>query len=152
MNETYISKSPTNTKKAAKALAEEIKKKPLKTKKALIFALKGNLGAGKTTFIQFLAKEMGVKENITSPTFVLMKKYPLPSKNPFNYMYHIDCYRLKDHKDIIELDFEEIISAKENIVLIEWAEKIKKALPKETIWINFKILSEKEREINIKNG
>jgi len=131
--EEFFVKNEKQTKKLAKILAKEIKA-------PLILAFQGNLGAGKTTFIQSFAKALGIKSKITSPSFVLMKKY----KN----LYHIDCYRIQSYKDILELDFQEIIS-NSNIVVIEWAEKIKKILPKNTIWLKFKILSEKERKIQI---
>jgi len=138
MTEKFFLKNEIQTKKLAKLLAQECFKK---RNQSLIFALQGKLGAGKTTFIQSLAKGLGIKNKITSPTFVLMKKY--------NCLYHIDCYRINSYKDILELDFQEIISNPRNIIAIEWAEKIKKILPKNTIWLKFKILSEKEREITV---
>ncbi len=70
-----------------------------------------------------------------------MKKY--------NNLYHIDCYRIKDYKDILALDFAEMVSNPKNIVVIEWAEKIKKILPKDTVWIKFKILPKDKRKIEI---
>lgn len=138
--EDFFIKNEKETRKLAKILGQEIIKKPLKNKKALIIGLQGELGAGKTTFIQALAKGLGIKKRLTSPTFVLMKKY----KN----LYHIDCYRIKSYRDILALDFQEIIS-NNNIVIIEWAERIKRILPKNTIWIRFKIISNKERKIKI---
>ena len=132
-----FTKNANETKKVARLLAWEI----LKSKRGVIIGLVGELGAGKTTFIQSFAKGMKIKNRVTSPSFVLIKKY--------NNLYHIDCYRIKSYKDILTLDFQEIISNPKNIVLIEWAEKIKKILPKDTIWIRFKIVSEKERRIEI---
>ena len=107
----------------------------------MVFGLVGNLGAGKTTFIQAFAKGLGIKAKVTSPSFVLMKNY----KN----FYHIDCYRIKNHKDILALDFKEIISNPKNIIMIEWAEKIRKILPKDAIWIKFKIINKNQRKIEI---
>jgi tRNA threonylcarbamoyladenosine biosynthesis protein TsaE len=134
----FFAKNLNDTKKLAKDVAEKIRKTK-KNKSAIIIALQGDLGAGKTTFVQFFAKTVGIKNKLTSPTFVLMKKY----KN----LYHIDCYRIRDAKDILALDFKEIISIPQNIVLIEWAEKIKKILPKNAIWLKFKIINEKQRKI-----
>lgn len=139
MNEFFI-KNEKETRKIAKILAQEI----LKSKKGIIIGLEGELGSGKTTFIKAFAKGLGIKRRLTSPTFVLMKKY----KN----FYHFDCYRIKDYKDILELDFKEIISNPKNIIVIEWAEKIKKILPKHTIWLKFNIVSEKERRVIISNS
>jgi len=137
----FFAKSLNDTKKLAKDVVEKIRRIK-NNKRAVIIALQGDLGAGKTTFVQFFAKAVGIKNKLTSPTFVLMKKY----KN----LYHIDCYRIRDAKDILALDFKEIISFPQNIVLIEWAEKIRKILPRDTMWIKFKIVSEKERLITMK--
>jgi len=137
--EKFFTKNEKETSKLAKILAKEVSKIISKRKNALVVGLEGDLGAGKTTFIKAFAKGMGIKRRLTSPTFVLLKKY----KN----LYHIDCYRIKNSQDISALDFEEIISTPRNIVLIEWAEKIKKILPKDKIWIKFKIVSDKKRII-----
>lgn len=140
--EHFLTKNQRETSKLAKILAEEIIKAKPKTKNALIFGLVGELGAGKTTFIQAFAKGLRIKRRLTSPSFVLMKNY----KN----FYHIDCYRIKSPKGILALDFKEIISNPKNIIMIEWAEKIKSILPRNTIWLRFKILSEKERLVIMK--
>jgi tRNA threonylcarbamoyladenosine biosynthesis protein TsaE len=137
----FFIRNQRETNKLAKILAREIIKKSLKTETALTIGLEGELGSGKTTFIKAFAKGLGIKKRLTSPTFVLMKNY--------RNFYHIDCYRIKSYKDILGLDFQEIISNPKNIILIEWAEKVKKILPKDVIWIKFKIISEKEREIKI---
>jgi len=144
--EQFIVQNQKQTGKLAKLLAREILKYkkeclPRGNRGALVFGLVGNLGAGKTTFIQAFAKGLGIKNKVTSPSFVLMKNY----KN----FYHIDCYRIKNHKDILALDFKEIISNPKNIIMIEWAEKIKKILPKNTIWIKFRILGKNGRKITI---
>jgi tRNA threonylcarbamoyladenosine biosynthesis protein TsaE len=141
--EKFLTKNEKETKKLAKILASEILKTkkvyPERSRGAVVIGLEGNLGAGKTTFIQAFAKGMGIKKRLTSPTFVLMKKY--------NNLYHLDCYRIKDSQEVLALDFKEFISEPKNIVLIEWAEKIRKILPKNKIWIKFKILGRKERII-----
>jgi tRNA threonylcarbamoyladenosine biosynthesis protein TsaE len=137
MSQEFFVKNEKETRKMAKILGQEI----LKSKKGAIIGLEGELGAGKTTFIQAFAKGLGIRNKITSPTFVLLKKY----KN----FYHIDCYRIKNPKDILDLDFQEILSNPKNIIIIEWAEKMRKILPKDTIWIKFKIISNKERKITI---
>lgn len=141
--EKFFTKNEKETSKLAKILAKaclaEVSRRRKVLKNALVVGLEGDLGAGKTTFIKAFAKGFGIRKKLTSPTFVLLKKY----KN----LYHIDCYRIKNSQDILALDFEEIISVPRNVVLIEWAEKIKKILPKDKIWIKFKILGKKEREI-----
>lgn len=137
MAQEFFVKNKNETRKIAKILAQEI----LKSKKGAIIGLQGELGAGKTTFIQAFAKELGIRNKITSPSFVLMKKY--------RNFYHIDCYRIKNYKDVGDLDFQEIISNPKNIIAIEWAERIKKILLKETIWLKFEIISNNERIIKI---
>lgn len=103
-----------------------------------VLALVGNLGSGKTTFAQFFLKALGVNEKITSPTFLIIKNYQLPMTNvQFKRAYHIDCYRLKDPTELLNLDFVNIIKNEENIVLIEWADKVKDLLPNDCVWIYF---------------
>lgn len=143
-----ITKSAEETKKIAVNLAEEIKKQLL-LKHAFIIALEGNLGAGKTTFIQGLAQGLGVKENVLSPTFLILKQFPIAFKNYKNF-YHIDAYRLKNPKELLELGFKDLIKNPENLIVIEWADKIKKILPKNILWISFKNLKKNKRGITIK--
>jgi tRNA threonylcarbamoyladenosine biosynthesis protein TsaE len=151
---TYLkTTSPKQTQKLAGSLAKEILKARIKNKNALIFALSGDLGSGKTSFTQGFLRGMGIKKKITSPTFVLLKNYELRIKNNYgNYKraYHMDCYRIKKSGDLAALGLKEILKNPENIVLIEWAERIKKILPKNTIWIKFKHgEKENERKISI---
>lgn len=109
-------------------------------------ALKGELGSGKTTFVKGLARGFGVKKKIRSPSFVIIKAYQLPGQKTF---YHIDLYRLKSSKEFSELGFSEILKNQANIVAIEWPDKIKKFLPKKTIYINFALgKTSRERTIS----
>lgn len=117
--------------------------------KAVILASRGDLGAGKTTFLQGFAKGLGIKEHILSPTFVVMKRFKIYDLGCKNF-YHIDCYRLNKPEEILELGFKEIIENPENIVAIEWPEKIKDILPKNIISIKFEHLEENKREILIR--
>src|SRR3989344_2390081 len=125
----YLSKNSKETEKAAGVLAKEIIRKALSKRSALVLGLEGELGAGKTTFVKGFAKALGVKSKISSPTFVLMKAYRLKLK-AYNNLCHIDAYRLKDHKDLARLGTREIFGSTENIVLIEWSDRVKKILPK----------------------
>ena len=133
--EKYQSSSAGQTKKLGFNLAKRILKiKP--SRKAVVLALSGNLGSGKTTFIQGLAKGLGIKKRITSPTFLLIKKFPLRHKNIKN-VFHIDAYRLKKPAALKKLGFAEMTNSPSSIVLIEWAEKIKPILPPKIIWLKF---------------
>ena len=129
-------------------------KKVQNRKSAVILGLQGDLGGGKTTFLQGFAKGLGIKEKILSPTFVLMKRFkiknlPAQAGKHFKNFYHIDCYRINNAKNIDELGFGDIILNPKNIMVIEWAEKIKKILPKSTIIIKFNFIDKNKREIVI---
>ena len=113
-----------------------------------ILALTGELGSGKTLFTQGLAEGLGIYDRIISPTYVLMRQY---CGKKFN-LYHIDLYRLQTQHEIEDLGLNEIWGKKDNIVVIEWAEKMKGLLPPETIWIKFKYTGEKTREINFRSA
>jgi len=133
----FETKSAQETKKIAKLLAQEISRAKLKTKRAVVLALTGDLGSGKTTFIQGFLRGLGIKKKITSPTFVIMKKFHAPC-SMFHDVYHIDCYRLRKPAELIDLGLKELLGKPQTIILIEWAEKIQKILPKNTIWLEFK--------------
>lgn len=115
-----------------------------------IFALQGNLGAGKTTFIQGVAKALKIKNKILSPTFVIMKDFDIKSNKNFKKLYHLDCYRFDSPDEINTLNFKQIIKNPENLIFIEWPEKIKSFIPKNTLWIKFKVAGKNQREIIIK--
>lgn len=98
-----------------------------------VIALSGDLGTGKTTFVQGLAEGLKIKERILSPTFILMREYR-GDKN----LYHIDLYRLENPlNEFSVLGLEEIWGKEQNIIVIEWAEKARQLLPKDTKWIEF---------------
>lgn len=121
---------------------------------ALVVGLSGELGSGKTTFMKGVAKAFGVTETVTSPTFVIEKIYKLKDK-PFKKLIHIDAYRLEKGKELLTLGWGEIQKNPENIIFIEWPERVKEVLPKDMIPITFTVIGEHEREIkvnvNIKN-
>jgi tRNA threonylcarbamoyladenosine biosynthesis protein TsaE len=137
-------------KKVFDFIAEKLKKDK-KRKKAAILFLKGDLGAGKTTFLQGFAKMVGVKEKVLSPTFILIRKMPI-KKNFLNFknFYHIDFYRLSSKKDLSSLKLKEILNNPTNLVAIEWPEKFDIFLPKPFIVLDFKILDKNKRLIAFK--
>lgn len=155
MDKKYTTIKYKQTQKLGKEFAEEVLKlQP--TEGAVVLGFSGNLGSGKTTFLQGFAKGLGIEEKILSPTFVVMKHFKFsrhsgipPSGTNFKFtdFYHIDCYRLKNEKDILELDFKNIIKNPRNIVAVEWPEKIKKALPKNIILVRFEFIDKNKREI-----
>ncbi len=129
------------TKKLAKKIAKSLTPQE---EKATVLALSGELGSGKTTFTKGFAEEFGIKE-ITSPTFVIMKKYQLKNKE-FNRLYHIDCYRIEEKTDLKEIKFEEILKSPRNLILIEWPERLIN-LPEGNLMLNFEVVGENERVI-----
>ncbi|MEK7507051.1 MAG: tRNA (adenosine(37)-N6)-threonylcarbamoyltransferase complex ATPase subunit type 1 TsaE [Patescibacteria group bacterium] len=157
----YRSESVTQTQKIAAELARKLitLRFPPSPKlrwasapgRATVVALEGELGAGKTTFAKAFAKALGVKQKLTSPTFVLMRAYHLSPKT-YNQLVHIDCYRLKNYKDLLPLGIKKIIAEPGNIVLIEWAERVKPILPKKCIWVHMDHISQNERTIKITNS
>jgi tRNA threonylcarbamoyladenosine biosynthesis protein TsaE len=111
---------------AKKVLARAIEHKALG--RATILTLRGDLGAGKTTLVQALAKELGVVVAIQSPTYVLMKKYSLTDQS-FKTLIHIDAYRLADASEFAALEPQSFLLDEDALVCIEWPERIEGALP-----------------------
>ena len=171
----YISHFPKETKKIAAEIIKEawpaaafggapleavVQKegralpKPLAKKGSLVLALSGELGAGKTIFAQGVGEYLGISRIINSPTFVIMKRYDISreSKTPKKFkgmhnFYHFDCYRINSSDEILELGWQDIISADGNLVLVEWAERIKDILPSDAVWIKMKSRNKSDREI-----
>lgn len=139
---TYITNSEAQTRKLAEQLTGKVSSR--------VIALIGNLGAGKTTFVQGFAKGLGIKEKIISPTFVLIRQHKIPKSS--KTLYHVDLYRLDNISNIDHLGLKEIIENPDNIVLIEWAEKIKALLPKDTIKIVLEVTAINKREITLYNN
>lgn len=111
-----------------------------------VVALQGDLGAGKTTFTQEVGRLLGVKENMHSPTFVIMKIYQISFKG-FKNLIHIDAYRLEKESELLHLGWEEIIKEPENLVFIEWPENVPGLIPENARRIYFKHVDENSREI-----
>ncbi|MFH1200943.1 MAG: tRNA (adenosine(37)-N6)-threonylcarbamoyltransferase complex ATPase subunit type 1 TsaE [bacterium] len=134
------------TTEIAKIFLNKILKNKNSNESALVVGLSGDLGAGKTTFVQAAGKHLGVKNKITSPTFVIIKKYPIPeqfrygsgslkkSKN-YKFFFHLDAYRLKDEKELLHLGWEEIINNKDHLVFIEWPENVSRAMPSDARFV-----------------
>ncbi|MFA5871764.1 MAG: tRNA (adenosine(37)-N6)-threonylcarbamoyltransferase complex ATPase subunit type 1 TsaE [Parcubacteria group bacterium] len=140
-----------------------------------IICLSGELGSGKTTFAQGVLKGLGAKGPYTSPTFLVMKHYKkeitnsktqipnkfkisksqfqkkyqmLDTRYQIQNIYHIDAYRV-GAKDILDLGWEEIIAGRNNIVIAEWAERIRSIVPKDAVWMKFEYNKENTRKISI---
>lgn len=137
----HISRSPEDTRKVARKL---IKALPPATR-AIIIALHGEMGSGKTCFVQGIALTLGIKVPVTSPTFTLINEYKGKRS-----LCHIDLYRLNNTEEAMSLGLEEYMDA-EGIIAIEWAERAKDLFPPSAIHIYFKTMTNPtERTIIIK--
>lgn len=136
----YTSNNVSDTQKIAGELAVGLKGGEL-------IALAGNLGAGKTVFVKALAKAMGINDNITSPTFVLMKVYGA-NFGKIKKLVHVDCYRLDHAEDLQDIGLGDYLEDDSNVAVVEWADKIKN-LPDNTIHISIKNLGQEKRKITI---
>lgn len=147
MDEVFLSKSTEETQQFAEKFAKELKGGD-------IVLLYGNLGAGKTTFVQGLAKGLGISHRIISPTFIILRTYSLGNKEKgidIRNFYHVDLYRLQTDKEIEDIGLIDLMGKKENIVVIEWPEKLGLLMPKNAWQLKFKNNGEDEREITVKN-
>lgn len=109
---------------------------------AVLVTLSGELGAGKTSFTQGMAREFGIEEPITSPTFVLEKIYELPEGKRFARLVHIDAYRLEGEKSLIPLGFEDLYADPQNLIVLEWPELVESQLPKIDVSIQLSVSGE----------
>lgn len=148
---TFISYSEEDTKAiAGKILKKYHDKSP---KKSIVFALQGELGAGKTQFAKGLAKAIGIKENIKSPTFTIIHEHPYHLGDKNRFFYHIDTWRLEDGNELMDLGLKKMMKPG-NILAIEWQQKVKNIIEdleiKKTaqiIWVVIDMLSETKRKI-----
>jgi tRNA threonylcarbamoyladenosine biosynthesis protein TsaE len=141
-----ITKSTEETQELGRKIANKLVSSERSS--AIVLALSGDLGSGKTTFTQGFARGLGIEKRILSPTFILMRSYELLEGR---YFYHIDLYRLEEKikEELENLGAFDIFKDPKSIVIIEWAEKAKESLPENTIWLNFCSEDENTRRIEI---
>lgn len=132
----YTTSSPQETQHLGEKVA-------LSLKNGGVIALYGDLGTGKTTFVQGLAKGLGITKRIISPTFIIVRTYKINAK----YFYHVDLYRVHDEDNIKGLGIQEIINNSQNIVAIEWAQKLGNLLPQKRIDLRFENKTLDKRKI-----
>ena len=137
--------SPEETIKLGALLSDLAAK--IDKKNAVVIALNGVLGAGKTELVKGLAKSLKVKEKILSPTFVLAKEFKC-YKKPFKKLWHLDLYRFDKYADLKALDWQGILQDKTTLILVEWADKFKELKPDYAVTL--KVIGEQERNIVIK--
>lgn len=139
-NHPFITASPQETARIGQELGNCVREKGIR-----IVCLYGELGSGKTTFAQGFAKALGVTTRLLSPTFIIVRRYPIPKQTGF--LYHIDLYRMEGEKDLLGLGLQEILADPDSIVLVEWAEKMGDLLPKHRIDVYFEVLEDEKRKI-----
>lgn len=141
----FITHSSAQTRAVAKKLWRGLRP-ILPFDHACVLALRGQLGAGKTTFMQGLARAMGVKRFMTSPTFLLMRSWEVFDGFPVKVLVHIDSWRVQAN-DLEHLGIGNALDDPCTLMCIEWAERVKSILPRDTIWVDFKHVSRSTRQI-----
>ncbi len=150
MTQIFTTHSVEETREVGKRFAQTLKP-------GMLICFEGNLGAGKTTFIQGLLEELGAEKPFVSPTFILMKQYDLPIRQTglyspttagIKWVYHADAYRL-GAKEFREIGFEEWIADSDGVTLLEWPERIADLLPEKYVTVKIESVSETERRIVI---
>lgn len=126
---------------------------------ATVVGLYGDLGAGKTTFVQAVAKALGITETVNSPTFLIVKSYKLPfspstslegeaGRGCFKTVVHVDAYRLKSSEELRKLHFSELLADPRNLILVEWADRVADILPKDHTQLHFEFVDDQTRKIS----
>lgn len=125
--------------------------KAQKADSAVVVSLSGDLGAGKTTLVQNIAKALGILEVVTSPTFTIMKGYQIGEGQSFGQLIHVDAYRIEDIDEVRPLGLVDLFLNPQNLICIEWAERISAILPPGTIYITIDNLELEKRLITVTN-
>ena len=131
----FISRSPEQSRRMGMRLGAMLKEGD-------IICLQGDLGAGKTTFVQGVAQGWGSQDPVSSPTFIIVNLYRRADEKQ---LFHLDTYRLENASEAEMLDLEEMIAT--GALLIEWAERIERILPKERLWLNLEYIDEEQRRL-----
>jgi tRNA threonylcarbamoyladenosine biosynthesis protein TsaE len=141
---TAQSQSLTDTKNIAEAFISGL---ILSSDHATVVGLRGDLGSGKTAFVQQTSELLGVTETVTSPTFVIEKIYKLDHSH-FAHLIHIDAYRLESDQELLSLGWKEIIADPKNLIMIEWPEKVPGCMPSYSEYITFTFINDTTRDIS----
>jgi len=107
-----------------------------------VICLQGDLGAGKTTFVQGVAKGWGSQDSVSSPTFIIVNEYRRPDDG---ILFHMDAYRLDSAPEAEELDLDSMLA--DGPLLIEWPDRIKSLIPSENLWVELEYIDEEERKM-----
>lgn len=141
MKNNYITNNPEETKKLAQKIVSQFTG-------GEVVCLYGDLGAGKTVFVQGMMEYFLPEKRVLSPTFIIVRHYAI-AHNKIKRFLHIDLYRMKDVKEIKELEFFEFLHEADTVVAVEWAEKMKDLLPQKRIDIKLETLKDQSRRITL---
>jgi tRNA threonylcarbamoyladenosine biosynthesis protein TsaE len=147
INRHYCTETASKTAEVGQNLALELAWRRQRRVGTRILCLYGDLGSGKTTFVQGFARGLGIKGRLLSPTFIIVRRYQIPLKNDF--LFHIDLYRVSIPEQMKNLGFSEIFSNPYTYILIEWAEKLEN-VPKKRIDIHFSVDARQRHHITVK--
>ncbi len=148
-NQPILTSNAQETMDFGRELAIDLGKKK-RGEGAKIVCLYGELGSGKTTFVQGFAKGLGIMKRLVSPTFIIVRRYLLP--NDKSFLYHLDLYRLQTIEELEELGLSEMFDDPNAFVVIEWAEKLTENLPQNRIDIWFRIDEKGKHQIKVKEN
>ena len=136
----FFSRSPEQTRRIGARLGGELNPGD-------VICLQGDLGAGKTTFVQGVAQGWGSLDAVSSPTFIIVNEYRRPDGGK---LFHMDAYRLDSAPEAEELDLEAMLA--DGALLIEWPERIDGLVPVDNLWIKLEHIDEEEREMKFKSS
>ncbi len=128
-------------------IAEEVLDILSRTPERHVVTLKGDLGAGKTAFTKVLARGLHISEEVTSPTFVIMKSYPISGHAQFSMLTHIDAYRIEDEEELRILGLGALIEDPRTLIVIEWPERILGLIPNDALSVSIMITADNARLI-----
>ena len=133
----FISRSPDQTRRVGMRLGALLNPGD-------VVCLQGDLGAGKTTFVQGLAQGWGSLDSVSSPTFIIVNVYRRADESE---LYHLDTYRLESAPEAAMLDLDDMLDA--GPLVIEWPERIESVLPRERLWLQLDYIDEEQRRIQV---
>jgi len=134
----FFSRSPEQTRRVGSRLGGALQAGD-------VICLQGDLGAGKTTFVQGIAQGWGSVDSVSSPTFILVNMYRRADQSQ---LFHMDAYRLESTPEAEELDLDSMLA--QGALLIEWPERMNRLIPNERLWVNLEHIEEEEREVKFK--
>jgi tRNA threonylcarbamoyladenosine biosynthesis protein TsaE len=138
----FFSRSPEQTRRVGSRLGGALETGD-------VICLQGDLGAGKTTFVQGIAQGWGSLDSVSSPTFILVNVYRrADQRGGMTPLFHMDAYRLDSEPEAEELDLDSMLA--QGALLIEWPERMNRLIPKERLWVNLEHIDEEEREMKFK--